>query len=123
MKNRYKVRAHESGERDGATGEGTIVLHLGGSVAIEAESMDSVEALVHKQVSSGKMAKGSVYQIAACGSTGERTRTLAVDLLGNIRDCRLDRAEGIYAEFRRIHYPPPAPDLAEGVTEMEVLAA
>ncbi len=123
MKNRYKVRAHESGERDGATSDGTIVLHLGGSVAIEAESMDAVEALVRKQVATGKLAKGSVYQIAVCGSTGERTRTLAVDLLGNIRDCRLDRAEGFYSEFRRIHYPAPAPVLAETAIEVEVLAA
>ncbi|HEX4165638.1 MAG TPA: hypothetical protein VHZ55_09190 [Bryobacteraceae bacterium] len=121
MQQRYKIRAHESGERDGVTTEGTIVLHLGGSAAVEADSIDAVEAMVRKQVAAGKMAKGSVYQIVASGGTGERPRTLAVDLFGNFRECFLNPAGGFYSDFRRIHYPAPAPVIAKTAPEMEPL--
>ncbi len=117
MKHRYKVRAHESGERDGATGEGTIVLHLGGSVAVEADSIDTVEGLVRKQIAAGKLPKGSVYQICPCGSAAETLRTFAVDLKGEVSACSLESAGGFYSDFRRIRYQSASAFTSSTATE------
>ena len=107
MKRKYKVRVHESGERDGATAAGTIVLHIGGSVAHEAHSIDELEESIRRQIDLGKMARGCVYQICPSGISGERPRCMAAPLNGDLRDCVLDPAAGLYSEFRRIRYLAP----------------
>ncbi len=101
MKRRYKIRTHESGNQDGSTETGTIVLHIGGSNTVEAKSIDEVEANLRKQVAAEQLSKGCVYQIYPTDCT-ESLRSLAVALDGSFQDCQLDPAQGLYSEFRRI---------------------
>ncbi|MDQ2841411.1 MAG: hypothetical protein M3Y72_10315 [Acidobacteriota bacterium] len=108
MKRRYKLRVHESGERDGATQAGTIVFHLGGSTAVEAKSIDEVEASLRKQIAAQDLSRGRVYQICPPADSPECLRSLAVSLDGSFQDCILDPAPGFYSEFRRIRFPEPA---------------
>lgn len=104
MTRRYRILEHESGDRDGGTEEGTIVLHIGGSTAIEAQSIEDAEEAVRRQVSSNKRHKGCVYQILPPAGSTESLRALAVALSGEFRSCSLDKGSGLYSEFRRIHY-------------------
>ena len=107
MKRKYKVRVHESGDRDGATASGTIVLHVGGSMAHEASSIEELEQSISRQIEAGKLARGCVYQICPSGISAERPVALAAPLAGDLRNCLLETPAGLYSEFRRIHYPTP----------------
>ncbi len=118
MKRKYKVRVHESGDRDGATASGTIVLHVGGSMAHEASSIEELEQSIRRQVEAGKLARGCVYQICPSGISSERPLAVSAPLAGELRSCLLETAAGLYSEFRRIRYP--APETAQ-VLEQEVL--
>lgn len=102
MKRRYKVRLHESGDHDGEIASGTIVQHIGGSMTIEAPSIEAAERAVREQVSRGKLGRGCVYQIWPPADGREDLRSLAVALDGRFQDCMLETAHGLYAEFRRI---------------------
>ena len=104
MTRRYKVLGHESGDRDGAVADGTIVVHIGGSTAVDAQSIDDAEAGLRKQVAARKLPAGCVYQILPPRDSTEGLRALAVALDGNFRSCFLDTGSGIYSEFRRIRY-------------------
>jgi hypothetical protein len=107
MKHRYKIRTHESGDRDGRTDAGTIVLHIGGGAAIEATNIDEADALVRKQVAADELPRGCFYQICPTPGNSEPLRTLAVALDGSIELCFLDAARGFYSEFRRVRFPAP----------------
>ena len=104
MTRRYKVLGHESGDRDGAVEAGTIVVHIGGSTTVEAQSIDDVEAGIRKQVAARTLSAGCVYQILPPQDGTESLRALAVALDGNFRPCSLETGKGIYSEFRRIRY-------------------
>ncbi len=104
MKRRYKIRVHESGDRDGATAAGTLVSHRGGSIAIEAATVEEAEKAVRKGIQDGKMARGCVYQICPLGESTESLRMFAAALEGEPRACVLETASGIYAEFQRIRF-------------------
>jgi len=104
MKRRYKVRQHASGNQDGEIAAGTIVQHIGGSVALEAFSIDDAETAVRQQIGSGKMARGRVYQIFPPSESSEALRSLAVALDGEFHDCYLETAHGLMAEFQRIRF-------------------
>ncbi|MDQ2713103.1 MAG: hypothetical protein M3Y24_12910 [Acidobacteriota bacterium] len=108
MRRRYKLRLHESGNRDGVIDAGTIVMHIGGSTAVEAKSIDEVEAGIRKQVAADHLSRGCVYQICPPAGGQETLRSLAVAVDGSFRTCILDPAHGIYSEFRRIRFPEPA---------------
>jgi hypothetical protein len=98
----YKIRTHTSGHNDGATADGTIVLHIGGGVAVQASSIEEAEVVIKSQVGEGKLARGCVYQICPPAASTESLRALAVALDGAFQNCELDSAGGLYAEFRRI---------------------
>ncbi len=108
MRRRYKLRIHESGNRDGVIEAGTMVMHIGGSAAVEAKSIDEVEAGIRKQVAADTLSRGCVYQICPPGDSQESLRSLAVAVDGSFRNCVLDPASGIYSEFRRIRFPEVA---------------
>ncbi len=105
MNRRYKLRIHESGNRDGAIDAGTIVMHIGGGPAVEAKSIDEVEASIRKQVTADTFSRGCVYQICPPAGSGESLRSLAVAVDGSFRACILEPGNGIYSEFRRIRFP------------------
>ncbi len=105
MKRRYKIRTHESGDRDGRTDAGTIVLHIGGSTAVEAANLEEAEAFIRKQLAAGKLRRGCFYQICPSPGSSEPIRTLAVSVDGSIEPCFLDPARGLYSEFRRVRFP------------------
>jgi hypothetical protein len=107
MKRRYKIRTHESGDRDGRTEAGTIVLHIGGSAATEATDIDEADAAIRKQVAANKLPRGCFYQICPPSGSTEPLRTLAVALDGSVALCFLDPARGLYSEFRRVRFPAP----------------
>ncbi len=107
MKRRYKIRAHESGDRDGRTDAGTIVLHIGGSAAIDAATIGEVEEEIRKQVNANKLGRGCFYQICPPPGSPEPLRTLAVPVDGPIEPCFLDQARGLYSEFRRVRFAAP----------------
>jgi hypothetical protein len=102
MKHRYKIRTHESGNQDGSTETGTLVLHIGGSSPIDAQSIDEVEAAIRKNIASKTIPSGRVYQICPPPETSESLRSLAVALDGSFHQCTLEPAKGLYSEFRKI---------------------
>ncbi|MBV8864645.1 MAG: hypothetical protein JO210_04515 [Acidobacteriaceae bacterium] len=108
MRRRYKLRIHENGDHDGTIDAGTIVQHIGGSTAIEAKSIDEVEADIRKQVAADHLARGCVYQICPPADSHELLRSLAVAVDGSFRPCMLEPAHGIYSSFCRIRFPEPA---------------
>lgn len=101
---RYRIRVYESGDRDGATGEGTIVIPLERSFTINAYSGEEAEGLVRRDVLQGKLARGKVYQLCPWLGNPEFIRSLAAALDGSFERVFLDPASGIYAELRRIRY-------------------
>jgi hypothetical protein len=107
MKRRYKIRTHESGDRDGRTDAGTIVRHIGGSAAIEATTIDEADAAIRKQVAADKLPRGCFYQICPPPGSSELLRTLAIAVDGSVELCFLDNAGGLYSEFRRVRFPAP----------------
>ncbi len=107
MPHRYKVRVYESGDQDGATAAGTLVLHIGGSSAIEAGSVECAKTEIQTQVKAGRLARGCVYQICAAGTSPEHSTAFTADLQGLFHACQLAAATGLYAEFRRIQFPSP----------------
>lgn len=82
-----------------------MVVHIGGSTAVEAKSIDEVEAGIRKQVAALALSRGCVYQICPPVDSPESLRSLAVAVDGSFRNCVLDPASGIYSEFRRIRFP------------------
>lgn len=102
MGQRYKIKRHESCERDGSVLDGTLVQHLGGGPAVEASSIDEAESKLRKQVGLGILERGRVYQICPPAETGESGRTLAVALTGFWTSCQLEDATGFFSEFKRV---------------------
>ncbi len=101
---RYKIVGHESGEGDGGVGAGTIVVHMAGSGAIDAESIDDVERHILVQVAANKRPRGCVYHILPPVDSTECSRALAVASTGEFRRCILDATSGFYSGFHRIRY-------------------
>lgn len=112
MRQRYKIRAHQSGNQDGSTESGTFVLHIGGSTTVEALSIDEVEAAIRKKVAADTIPKGWVYQICPPPESPESLRFLAVALDGSFRECQLEPGRGLYSEFRKIAFSVPCPEIA-----------
>jgi hypothetical protein len=67
---RYRIRAHESGNRDGSTEAGTIVVHLGGSAAVYANSADEVETTIRRWVEQVSVARLCLSDFPAAGKLG-----------------------------------------------------
>ena len=96
MKRRYKIRVHESGNKDGATAAGTLVLHRGGGISIEAVSVEEADTAVRKSIREGKMERGCVYQICPPADSAESLRMFAAALEGEPQACFLETAGGLY---------------------------
>jgi hypothetical protein len=102
MAQRYKIKRHQSCERDGSVLDGTLVQHLGGGPAVEALSIEDAEVKLRKQVALGILERGQVYQIFPPVDSGESLLTLAVALTGFWAKCQLEEARGFFSEFKRI---------------------
>ena len=76
-------------------------------MAQEAHSNDELEESIRRQINLGKMARGCVYQICPSGISSERPRCVAAPLVGDLQNCVLDTAAGLYSEFQRIRYSLP----------------
>ncbi len=105
MQHTYKVRTHESGDQDGATEAGTLVLRLGGSNTVEARYVDEAEDALRKQLGQHRLLCGRVYQIVPPAGSSESLRTLAFALDGSSRACLLDPAKGFNSQFCTIRFP------------------
>lgn len=104
MSHRYKIRAFESGDQDGAVDAGTIVLPIDRSFSLFARTAEEAERKVKEEVIADKLAKGRIYQVCPPFGNSESIRAFSVCLTGNFRRAYLDPASGIYSEFRRIRY-------------------
>lgn len=104
MSQRYKIRAFESGDQDGAVAEGTIVLPIDRSFSIYARTAEEAERTVQEEVAEGKLPGGRVYQICPPFGNPESLRAFSVCSEGKCQRAFLDPASGIYSEFRRIRY-------------------
>jgi len=100
--NKYKIRTFESGNEDGATASGTIVLSIERSFTLDAGSLDEVEAKLRAEVREKKLAAGRVYQIIPQLEGADLARSIAISPEGAMKPVILDRASGLYAEFQRI---------------------
>jgi len=101
---RYRIRVYESGDQDGATQEGTLVIPIEKSFTIHAYSGDEAEALVRRDVLQGKLPRGKVYQLCPWLGNAEFIRSIAASLDGSFARVFLDPASGLYAELRRIRF-------------------
>src|SRR5689334_11580909 len=100
---------YESGDADGATAPGTIVLPIDRSFTVYAYSAEEADQLVRRDVQNGKLPKGRVYQICPQLGNPELIRSTVATLEGEFHRVFLDPASGLYAEFRRLRYVQPAP--------------
>jgi hypothetical protein len=102
MSHRYKIRAFESGDQDGAVEAGTIVLPLDKSFSIFARTVDEAERQLQNDLAEEKLVKGRVYQVCPPFGNPESIRSFAVSMAGECKRVYLDPASGVYSEFRRI---------------------
>ena len=105
MGNRYKIRTYQSGDQDGATVAGTIVLPIDRSFTIYAGTAQEAEQKLQKDVKHGKLSNGLVYQICPTFGNPELIRSVAAAIDGSFSRVFLDPAAGMYGEFRRIRLP------------------
>jgi hypothetical protein len=105
MSNKYKIRMYESGNQDGGTTQGTVMLPVDRCFNVLAVSGEEAENIVRRDVQKGKLPLGRVYQVCPASGSSEPILALAAALDGNLERVSLDPASGLYAEFRRIRYP------------------
>ena len=104
MSHRYKIRAFESGDRDGIVHEGTVVQPLEHSFSLFARTAEEAERKVQDDLTADKLPKGRVYQVCPPFGNPESIRAFAVAIDGECQRAFLDPASGVYSEFRRIRY-------------------
>lgn len=107
MSHRYIIRTYQDCDKKGATGPGTIVEPMTRELSFYAYSADEVEQRLHREIASGQLAAGRVYQICPWMSNPELIRSVAVSLDGSFQRVFLDPSAGLYGEFRRIRLPRP----------------
>jgi hypothetical protein len=106
----YKIRTFESGDYDGATCTGTIVLPISRSFYINAKSVEDAEMLLRNDVLGRRRSAGLVYRISPPTSSLEPVLALAAALDGSFSRVILAPGAGLCSEFCRIALPdlPPA---------------
>ncbi|SRR5579875_1071402 len=104
---RYIVRVFADQEDNGATAPGTVVRPLSMPLSFYEDSADAAEKKLYREVLSGKLPKGRVYQICPSLGSLEPIRTCAVANDGSAQRVFLDPANGLYGELRRIRLPRP----------------
>lgn len=102
MSNRYCVRVYESRAKDGAVGAGTVVEPIDSFLSIYADSGDMAEWKLQKEIESGRLLSGRIYQICPSLSVPELIRSVAASLDGSFERVFLDPAAGLYSETRRV---------------------
>ena len=102
MNDRYCVRVYESREKDGMTCAGTVVVPVDTFVSIYADSGELAEMKLRKEVESGRLPSGRVYQICPSLAVPELIRSVAASLDGSFERVFLDPAAGLYSEARRV---------------------
>jgi hypothetical protein len=110
MSCRYQIRVFESTQKDGATMAGTIMAPLAQTFSVYAYSGEEAEKSIRKDIATGKLARGKVYQVLPLIGNAELTRSLAVGLDGSFERVFLDPAAGPYSEFRRVRMPQSVPE-------------
>ena len=123
MSSRYRIRVYESGDRDGATGAGTIVIPLERNFTIYAYSAEEAAASIRRDVLNGKLPAGKVYQICPWLGNAEFTRSIAASLDGGFDRVFLDPASGLYSELRCIRLAVPEPAVREESFASELVHA
>lgn len=107
---------YEDTEKRGATAPGTMVRPVTRDLSFYAESADEAEKRLRKDVASGALPAGMVYQICPCLANLELIRSVAAGLDGDFQHVFLDPAAGVYSELRRIRLPRPLITTHESVT-------
>jgi hypothetical protein len=107
MSKRYCVRVYESREKDGQTCVGTIVVPIDSFVSIYADSAELAERELRKEVESGRLPSGRIYQICPNLAVPELIRSVAASREGIFERVFLDPASGLYSEARRVRLPDP----------------
>jgi hypothetical protein len=105
MNKRYCVRVYESREKDGKTCAGTVVVPVDSFISIYADSGELAEMKLRKEVESGKLSCGRIYQICPNLAVPELIRSVAASLEGSFERVFLDPAAGLYSEARRVRLP------------------
>jgi hypothetical protein len=101
------IRIYEDRDQKGETSPGTIVQPVIRDLSIYANSAEEAEAKLRKDVTSGKLTAGRVYQICPWTANPELIRSVAASLDGSFQRVFLDPASGLYSELRRIRLPRP----------------
>lgn len=105
MSNRYIVRIYEDIDKRGSTCQGTILTPLTREMSIYANSADETERRLRKDIVSGGLPAGRVYQICPWLANPEPIRSVAASLDGSFQRVFLDPAAGLYSEQRRVRLP------------------
>ena len=108
MSQRYLIRVYEDKEKKGSVTPGTIVENLDRNFAVYAYSAEEVEAQLQRDVISGKMTGGRVYQISPWMGNLELIRSTAISTDGSAQRVFLDPASGMYGDLRRIRFLRPS---------------
>ena len=107
---RYIVRIFSDQEQNGATVPGTVVTPVNTELSFYVDSADEAEKKLYRDVLSGKLSKGRVYQICPSLGSFEPIRTCAISPDGQWQRVFLDPVDGMYSSLRRIRLPRPAAD-------------
>ena len=110
------IRMYEDVEKAGATAPGTMVQPVTRELSFYAESADEAEKRLRRDVASGALPAGAVYQICPWLANPELIRSVAAGLDGEFQRVFLDPAAGLYSELRRIRLPRPVAGPQESVT-------
>ena len=105
MSKRYCIRVYESRAKDGAVGAGTMVEPIDSFLSVYADSGDMAEWKLQKEIESGSLSRGRIYQICPSLSVPELIRSVAASLDGSFERVFLDPAAGLYSDKRRVRLP------------------
>ncbi len=123
MNHRYKIRMYESGDGDGSIADGTIVWAVDRGFSLDAKSADDAERSIRKDVASGRLEVGRVYEISPAAGDSELMRAIAFCPDSNAQRVTFEAAKGLYSEFRRLRYVEEISALPERLLEQYPLSA
>ena len=98
----------QSCKNDDETEPGTLVEIVERHLSTYASSADEAESALKRDVQSGKLPKGKVYQICPSLANTELIRSISAGKDGTFARVFLDPASGLYGTQRRIRLPRPA---------------
>ena len=109
---RYIIRMFSDHNGTNSTDAGTIVRPLDLQLSFFTESAQEAENRLHRDIASGKLPKGHVYQICPPIGSFEPIRSCAVAEDRSVTRVFLDPIDGPYGEKRSIRLPRPVADCA-----------